>query len=837
MCDGSSPPPLKECCVSGSPPACPPALVVPHSPLTPVYPGAQDELCKLPGRLRINPSLWGKDDVSHWLRWAQKEYSLRRTDQSKFEMNGKALCLLTKEDFRLRCPSSGDVLYELLQHVKQQRRAMVCNSLPKPLGGQTAHTPQHREFTVRGGIKSNITLPMSNSLINKSHNSHGANNMSKDDCLSLIGNGVSPPTPPMCSIHLDDATTAIVRQNTHHTSAISGEESRVTKPIHRWGLLGGHECSTVLWFVMAIILLSYLWQCFYKFYIWTRDCHVLNKNTHSASSDTYMQTQTHPAPFEEKVISRSVSNMGSLARFKLKKQSINEQMSIFMRHYLIYSFLKVPCSPSYRTVPMCPTNSLPNNSPVTMVRVSSSSADQYQDRDHPLPVFTFPGQHIHPEFLGCVLRSTLSLKFSFRHLQNTKTALFKVFNNLVAADVGALSIVIEPPPTVLRCKEEPLNLSNRVENPCSYSSSPLTEANGKIADCRLLWDYVYQLLSDSRYEPYIRWEDRETMVFRIVDPNGLARLWGNHKNRANMTYEKMSRALRHYYKLNIIKKEPGQKLLFRFLKTPEEIMQNRADRLEQPDSPEQHSPDYREEGLEVSPDPLISPTSPRDRERKEMPEGGTEGEREAEEGYNEDEAAMMLFAHYSEARAALPWEQRTVKEKFLYYVDHGFLVFLAIFLVVLLGEAAYKMWYVTNWKELYKAVVSVVTFFFTQEEEEELLELMRYVAAYLLAVLGGNNNPTSKDIKNILQSVGIEADDERLSKVISELNGKDVNEVMNAGLSKLASVPAGGAVAAAPAAAAAGGAPGAAPVAEEKKEEKKEESEESDEDMGFGLFD
>lgn len=48
-------------------------------------------------------------------------------------------------------------------------------------------------------------------------------------------------------------------------------------------------------------------------------------------------------------------------------------------------------------------------------------------------------------------------------------------------------------------------------------------------DCRLLWDYVYQLLSDSRYENYIRWEDRDTKVFRIIDPNGLARLWGNHK--------------------------------------------------------------------------------------------------------------------------------------------------------------------------------------------------------------------------------------------------------------------------------------------------------------------
>merc|ERR1712098_985162 len=61
---------------------------------------------------------------------------------------------------------------------------------------------------------------------------------------------------------------------------------------------------------------------------------------------------------------------------------------------------------------------------------------------------------------------------------------------------------------------------------------------------------------------------------------------------------------------------------------------------------------------------------------------------------------------------------------------------------------------------------------------------MRYVAAYLLAALGGNTSPSAKDIKDILGSVGIEADDERLNKVISELNGKDINEVMNSGLSK-----------------------------------------------------
>lgn len=43
---------------------------------------------------------------------------------------------------------------------------------------------------------------------------------------------------------------------------------------------------------------------------------------------------------------------------------------------------------------------------------------------------------------------------------------------------------------------------------------------------------------------------------------------------------------------------------------------------------------------------------------------------------------------------------------------------------------------------------------------------MRYVAAYLLAVLGGNESPTSKDLKKILDSVGIETDDERMNKVV-----------------------------------------------------------------------
>ncbi|KAJ3161634.1 60S acidic ribosomal protein P2 [Geranomyces variabilis] len=110
---------------------------------------------------------------------------------------------------------------------------------------------------------------------------------------------------------------------------------------------------------------------------------------------------------------------------------------------------------------------------------------------------------------------------------------------------------------------------------------------------------------------------------------------------------------------------------------------------------------------------------------------------------------------------------------------------------------------------------------------------MKLLAAYMLATLGGNTSPSAADVKKILSSVGVEAEEERLTKLISELNGKDINELIAEGSKKLASMPAGGA-AAGGAAPAAGGDAAAAPK-EEKKEEAKEES---DDDMdAFGLFD
>ncbi|XP_073013115.1 large ribosomal subunit protein P2B-like [Typha latifolia] len=114
---------------------------------------------------------------------------------------------------------------------------------------------------------------------------------------------------------------------------------------------------------------------------------------------------------------------------------------------------------------------------------------------------------------------------------------------------------------------------------------------------------------------------------------------------------------------------------------------------------------------------------------------------------------------------------------------------------------------------------------------------MKIIAAYLLAVLGGNTTPSAEDLKAILESVGAEADEDRIEFLLAEVKGKDITELIAAGREKFASVPSGGGAAIAVAAPAGGGAAAAAPAAEAKKEEKVEEKEESDDDMGFSLFD
>merc|ERR1712014_302990 len=105
---------------------------------------------------------------------------------------------------------------------------------------------------------------------------------------------------------------------------------------------------------------------------------------------------------------------------------------------------------------------------------------------------------------------------------------------------------------------------------------------------------------------------------------------------------------------------------------------------------------------------------------------------------------------------------------------------------------------------------------------------MKYVAAYLLAAQSGSA-PSKDAVTKILESIGADIEADKLDKVFSELDGKNVDEVISEGMGLLASVPSG----AAPAAGAAAGGAAEEAAVEEKKESSEEES---DSDMGFDLF-
>lgn len=49
---------------------------------------------------------------------------------------------------------------------------------------------------------------------------------------------------------------------------------------------------------------------------------------------------------------------------------------------------------------------------------------------------------------------------------------------------------------------------------------------------------------------------------------------------------------------------------------------------------------------------------------------------------------------------------------------------------------------------------------------------MRYVAAYLLAWLGGKKAPEKKDVASILESIGLDVEDDKLDKVKNPCNSR-----------------------------------------------------------------
>ncbi|KAF0770916.1 ets DNA-binding protein pokkuri-like isoform X1 [Aphis craccivora] len=342
-------------------------------PPTP-FPSPLDFKHHLPANLITDPRIWTKEDVAAFIQWAEIEFDLPRFDTELFQMNGKALCLLTKQDLNERCPGAGDLLYNVLQLLRRGGDMMSAGS-----AGHLPGSPVASHFP-----------------------------FSPTWCLP------APSSPAVLS-------------------PAPSIDSQSDSPRHM-------------------------------------DYH-----------------QQQPP------VASTTSTVG---------------------HHL---------TPSVSIFPTTPTIGYSNNGG------TSSGGSNQSDSD--------------PEESS--------------------------------ASSGTLNL---PPPT-------PTTPSSSTSPP-PYSPSTPKQSNGNIffpsgdsnsiepnTNGRLLWDFLQQLLNDThqRFTGFIAWKNQEMGVFKIVDPPGLAKLWGIQKNHLSMNYDKMSRALRYYYRVNILRKVQGERHCYQFLRNPSEL--------------------------------------------------------------------------------------------------------------------------------------------------------------------------------------------------------------------------------------------------------------------------
>uniref|UniRef100_A0A8C3N6G5 Uncharacterized protein n=1 Tax=Geospiza parvula TaxID=87175 RepID=A0A8C3N6G5_GEOPR len=98
------------------------------------------------------------------------------------------------------------------------------------------------------------------------------------------------------------------------------------------------------------------------------------------------------------------------------------------------------------------------------------------------------------------------------------------------------------------------------ELPCFTAQCPLSAPRGTH-----LWEFIRDILIHPELnEGLMKWEDRREGVFKFLRSEAVAQLWGQKKKNSSMTYEKLSRAMRYYYKREILERVDGRRLVYKF---------------------------------------------------------------------------------------------------------------------------------------------------------------------------------------------------------------------------------------------------------------------------------
>ncbi|XP_039430731.1 ets DNA-binding protein pokkuri-like [Culex pipiens pallens] len=417
---------------------------------------------QLPPQLNTDPRIWGREEVAVFLRFCEREFDLPKFDLDLFQMNGKALCVLTKNDLAERSPGAGDVLHNVLQMLVRDAQSLHRH-LPSSPVTPTSRYPLSPHSHPPTPNWSALAPPDSPFF----HNSHlqqfmaASNSVTLSPAPSIDSQAGSPPQS-----HQEQLQNVFQKSSSSSSSHTQNSTS------------GG------------------------------------SSNQSDSDEDNSTAGYHHPLPLshpDSKLPLLNPSNQSPPLTPISKETQHLGQLQLLDTKTLQY-----------------PVSALLNNSSNANTISSSPSAGDRSSNGN-------------------------SSNGSSSHSLNLKSP---TLSPPSSASPNGSSSAPTTPGAFLPVKRE------------FFPDGPEPNTNG-----RLLWDFLQQLLNDpaQRYSSYIAWKCRDTGVFKIVDPAGLAKLWGKQKNHLSMNYDKMSRALRYYYRVNILRKVQGERHCYQFLRNPTEL--------------------------------------------------------------------------------------------------------------------------------------------------------------------------------------------------------------------------------------------------------------------------
>ncbi|KAI3382530.1 hypothetical protein SNEBB_010966 [Seison nebaliae] len=617
-----------------------------------------EEDCVRVERIReCHPSTWSRTDVQLWLHWCSKEYELRNLPYKKFDINGKALCLMNEEMFVQRIGENGDLLYQALNYSmgkERKTKSFVENNMvevettrPKYVTeSNISEDSNEKNMKKDMNVASNAANSTDTSTIiaqaifdSIRHHMNRKENEKFRCSSSNLSSSTSTTTStittittnlnssPQCESSSSSATTTTTTstcgQKNDMNSNIAEQLNKLK--IH---LLKKHLESTNSLNSNDRLIKNEkeLKNCYESLdpnqskYHLMEKCTRKNENLQCPSEFvTHQQQQQQKQHFNSTQFNSSNMNGNNFlinhSQHQQQQQASfqsNNQLSTDQQQQQQFNFLPITndlhngnnnyfymnnnqnvIDPKYQM--FISNNHSHNNfqhmhhmeSLVPSSSPSASGGNSYEK--HLFNKDVLIGRTSTPSTIdtSCVTpsptlaqqQSAENKKKDFDESTITTKRQRKVYRQKANKDKsldcshcddddvddGSSSVVVGP-----------LGVEDKTRQIKFYTDyidfrGDILRRPPQAKTCRILWEYLFILLEDDNYENVIRWEDHVRLVFRIVQAEKLAALWGLQKNRLSMTYEKLSRGMRYYYPNNIICREPGRRLLYRFMRHPEEI--------------------------------------------------------------------------------------------------------------------------------------------------------------------------------------------------------------------------------------------------------------------------